>query len=340
MEKGYRYFGHRPDRRRTRPYEAGLGFCVALDKGDFIGRDALEPRRGGRPTRRCARCSSATSEYLPLYGGEAVRARRRRWSGGCAAAPTASRSAATIAYAYLPAELDAGPPRRGRGARRAGRRPRSPRTCSTTPRTSACETGARMTDYVVRPLDPSTWDAYARLVERHNGVFGGCWCTWFHTMHAEKTFTAEGNRELKQRLVEEGRAHAALVFDGDEAVAWCEYGAPEELPNIHHRKEYEAALDTPPDYRITCIFVDKKYRRGGVTAAALARRRGSDRAGRRRGCRGLPARHRRQEGVRPLQRHRVAVRAGRLHLRPRQRHAELRDAQRGPVSPSPATAGH
>jgi len=70
-------------------------------------------------------------------------------------------------------------------------------------------------------------------------------------------------------LVKEGRAHAALVFDGDEAVAWCQYGAPEELPNIHHRKEYEAALDTPPDYRITCIFVDKKHRRKGVTATAL-----------------------------------------------------------------------
>jgi GNAT superfamily N-acetyltransferase len=126
------------------------------------------------------------------------------------------------------------------------------------------------TDYVVKPLDPSTWDAYARLLERHNGVFGGCWCTYFHTFHGEKTFTAEGNRTLKKRLVDEGRAHAALVFDGDEAVAWCQYGSPEELPNIQHRKEYEATLDgPPPDYRITCIFVDKKYRRKGVTAAAL-----------------------------------------------------------------------
>jgi hypothetical protein len=103
-----------------------------------------------------------------------------------------------------------------------------------------------MTDYAVKPLDASTWDAYARLMERHNGVFGGCWCTYFHTFHDEKTFTAEGNRALKQRLVGEGRAHAALVFDGEEAVAWAQYGAPEEVPNIYHRKEYEAALETPP----------------------------------------------------------------------------------------------
>jgi hypothetical protein len=126
-----------------------------------------------------------------------------------------------------------------------------------------------MAEYVVKPLDASTWDAYVRLMERHNGVFGGCWCTHFHTMHAEKTFDADDNRALKERLVKEGRAHAALVFDGDEAIAWAQFGSPAELPNIQHRKEYEAVGDPPPDYRITCIFVDKKNRRNGVTAAAL-----------------------------------------------------------------------
>jgi GNAT superfamily N-acetyltransferase len=125
------------------------------------------------------------------------------------------------------------------------------------------------TRYEVKRLDPDTWDAFARLVERHNGVFGGCWCTWFHTFESEKTFTAEGNHALKEQLVKKGQAHAALVFDGDEAVAWAQYGPPWELPNIHHRKEYEETLDKLPDYRITCIFVDKKHRRNGVTEVAL-----------------------------------------------------------------------
>ena len=129
--------------------------------------------------------------------------------------------------------------------------------------------GDPATDYPVKALGPGTWDPFARLVERHNGVFGGCWCTWFHTFHAEKTFTAEGNHALKKQLVHDNRAHAALVFDGDEAIAWAQFGPPEELPNIHHRKEYEEAGDPPPDYRITCIFVDKKHRRKGVTEAAL-----------------------------------------------------------------------
>lgn len=124
-------------------------------------------------------------------------------------------------------------------------------------------------EYTIKPLGPDTWDAYAQLVERHNGVWGGCWCTWFHPDCPEKRQSAEGNHALKERLVIEGRAHAALVFDGDAAVGWCQYGHPEELPNIHHRKEYEAGLGKLPDYRLTCIFVDKAYRRKGVSAVAL-----------------------------------------------------------------------
>ena len=126
-----------------------------------------------------------------------------------------------------------------------------------------------MNEFVVRALAPDTWEEFAELVERHNGVFGGCWCTWFHTMSADKERTYDANRSLKQRLVEEGRAHAALVFDGDEAVAWCQYGPPVELPNIYHRKQYEEELDLLPDYRITCLFVDRRYRRQLLSAVAL-----------------------------------------------------------------------
>lgn len=126
-----------------------------------------------------------------------------------------------------------------------------------------------MTDYAIRALDASTWDAFARLAEKHSGMgFGGCWCTWFHSRVGRPE--GEVGRAWKERLVREGDAHAALVFDGDAAVAWCQYGSPEELPRIYHRKEYEAtSTGEPPDYRVTCIFVDRDYRRKGVAAVAL-----------------------------------------------------------------------
>ena len=125
--------------------------------------------------------------------------------------------------------------------------------------------------YPIRPLSVQTWEAYAALAEKHNGVWGGCFCTWFHPRRKDEGIAdvVEAGRPYKELLVREGRAHAALVFDGEAAVAWCQYGTPEELPNIYHRREYLAGLEQPPDYRLTCFFVDRDYRRQGLALVAL-----------------------------------------------------------------------
>jgi len=36
------------------------------------------------------------------------------------------------------------------------------------------------TQFTIKALDESTWDAFAALVEANGGVFGGCWCMGFH----------------------------------------------------------------------------------------------------------------------------------------------------------------
>lgn len=124
-----------------------------------------------------------------------------------------------------------------------------------------------MSDFHARALAPATWPAFAALAERHNGVWGGCWCVEFH---AEGKTRGAHRRDLKERMVLEGTTHAALVFDGERCVGWCQYGTPEELPRIKHIRVYEAGLETLPDWRITCLFVDKEYRGRGVASAALA----------------------------------------------------------------------
>jgi GNAT superfamily N-acetyltransferase len=124
--------------------------------------------------------------------------------------------------------------------------------------------------YTARALDESTWDAFAALVERNNGVFGGCWCMGFHPEGVGKETTAELNRKRKLERVRAGTAHAALVFDGDDCVGWCQFGAPAELPRIKSRAAYEKGATTLPDWRIACNFVGKGHRRKGVATAALA----------------------------------------------------------------------
>jgi GNAT superfamily N-acetyltransferase len=126
------------------------------------------------------------------------------------------------------------------------------------------------TEYTIKALDLSTWDAFAALVERNNGVFGGCWCMGFHPEGVGKETTAEMNRARKLERVRAGTTQAALVFDGDDCLGWCQFGPPAQLPRIKSRAAYEKELTTLPDWRITCHFVGKGHRRQGVASAALA----------------------------------------------------------------------
>ena len=125
-----------------------------------------------------------------------------------------------------------------------------------------------MADFQVRPLDETTWPDFVRLVEAHYGLRGGCWCMAFHAEGVDGASPGR-NRSEKERRVREGRAHAALVYDGPACVGWCQFGPTDELPRIKHRRAYLESLDALPDWRITCFFVDRKYRGGGVTATAL-----------------------------------------------------------------------
>lgn len=124
------------------------------------------------------------------------------------------------------------------------------------------------TTYTTRPLDATSWAAFAELVERNNGIFGGCWCMGYHA--DDSRTDAAHNRSHKEHRVRTGHAHAALVLGEDGAAqGWCQFGSPEELPKIKHRREYEKTPPPTADWRITCFFVDKKHRGQGIARAAL-----------------------------------------------------------------------
>jgi hypothetical protein len=88
--------------------------------------------------------------------------------------------------------------------------------------------------------------------------------------HEDARGTEPPKRERKLARVRAGTAHAALVFDGDNCLGWCQFGVPDEVPRIKNRAAYEKGLMVLPDWRIACNFVGKGHRRHGVATAALA----------------------------------------------------------------------
>ncbi|MFN8411323.1 MAG: FAD-dependent oxidoreductase [Anaerolineales bacterium] len=104
LEKGFRYFTTDLTPSET-PYEAGLGFCVHLDKGDFIGREALvKQKTGGVKRKLCTLVLTDGDDFTQIYGGEAIyhedKVLTRVRSGGYGF--TLKKN---ILYAYLPTEL-------------------------------------------------------------------------------------------------------------------------------------------------------------------------------------------------------------------------------------------
>jgi glycine cleavage system aminomethyltransferase T/glycine/D-amino acid oxidase-like deaminating enzyme len=101
LEKGYRSWGVDMHTEHD-PYEAGLGFAVKPEKGDFIGREALLKRREEGP-RRSLCCLVLDGEQVvmgnePVFSGE-------RPVGYVTSAEYGHSVGKSIAYAWLPPEL-------------------------------------------------------------------------------------------------------------------------------------------------------------------------------------------------------------------------------------------
>jgi 4-methylaminobutanoate oxidase (formaldehyde-forming) len=103
LEKGYRYYTADVTPLEN-PYEAGLGFCVHPDKGDFIGREAVLKFKSQGIKRKLCTFLLDGEDYITIYGGEAI------YSGGKVVSRVRSGGFGytikrNIAYAYLAPEF-------------------------------------------------------------------------------------------------------------------------------------------------------------------------------------------------------------------------------------------
>jgi 4-methylaminobutanoate oxidase (formaldehyde-forming) len=102
LEKGYRYYGMDMTVLEN-PYEAGLGFCVRLNKGSFIGREPLLRAKQAGLSRKLWTVTVGGEDFVPLYGGEAV-LMDGEVVGRLRSAGYGFTVRRNIAYTYLPAE--------------------------------------------------------------------------------------------------------------------------------------------------------------------------------------------------------------------------------------------
>lgn len=103
LEKGYLYYSDDITTQEN-PFEAGIGFTVALSKPDFIGKEALAGIKQAGVEKKLCTLTIGDGDWVQLYGGEAVlhegkvvaRLRGTGYGHGIKQ---------NIGYAYLPKDL-------------------------------------------------------------------------------------------------------------------------------------------------------------------------------------------------------------------------------------------
>ena len=134
---------------------------------------------------------------------------------------------------------------------------------------------------VFHPLTPDRWADLERLFGPR-GACAGCWCMWWRhaTQKAWVAAKGEPNRRALKQVVASGVPVGVLAYDGTTPIGWCAVAPREDYPRLARARTLKP-LDDRPVWSVTCLFVEKGWRRKGLSsrlieaAAAYARERGA-----------------------------------------------------------------
>lgn len=123
-------------------------------------------------------------------------------------------------------------------------------------------------EIIFKPLTPDTWKPFEKLFGPR-GACGGCWCMTWRLMKGEYDVSkGEGNKSKIRKLVNSGEVIGILACEGDKAVGWCAVAPREKYVRLEKSRSLKP-VDEKPVWSVSCFFIDKSYRRKGLSVPLL-----------------------------------------------------------------------
>jgi GNAT superfamily N-acetyltransferase len=125
-----------------------------------------------------------------------------------------------------------------------------------------------MSEMEFRALTPDCWQDFEQLFGP-KGVCGGCWCMYWKL--GRKEFDGnqgENNRLAQKAIVDTGIKPGLLAYVNGTPAGWVAVEPRTHYPTLA-RSRILKPVDDLPVWSITCFFVDRKYRRQGLSVALL-----------------------------------------------------------------------
>ena len=137
-----------------------------------------------------------------------------------------------------------------------------------------------MADFTWTALQTNNWSDFCTLFGE-KGACGGCWCMLWRLPRKEfEAGKGDDNRNAMQNLVDTGAQPGIIGYLDGEPVAWCSLGPRTDFSGLE-RSRILQPVDQLPVWSLSCLFIDKKHRRKGLSgqmiraAAEFARSQGA-----------------------------------------------------------------
>jgi GNAT superfamily N-acetyltransferase len=118
------------------------------------------------------------------------------------------------------------------------------------------------------PLTPNRWKDFENLFGE-NGACGGCWCMWWRIKRAEyEKQKGADNKKAMRKIVNSGIIPGILAYNRENPIGWCAV-EPRESYTLLENSRVLKRIDDKKVWSVVCFFIDKRYRRLGVTEKLL-----------------------------------------------------------------------
>ncbi len=119
------------------------------------------------------------------------------------------------------------------------------------------------------PLTRMNWGKFVELFG-NKGACGNCWCMYYRLSKSDfrEGKSEDGNKNAMKQIVWDNKPAGILgIYDG-QPIAWCAFAPREDYMKLE-RSRVHKRIDNENVWSIPCFFIDKSFRRLGVSTALL-----------------------------------------------------------------------
>jgi len=119
------------------------------------------------------------------------------------------------------------------------------------------------------PLTKDNWGKFLQLFG-NKGACGNCWCMYYRLKKQDyqEGKQDDGNKNAMKEIVWDNRPAGILGFYDGQPIAWCAFAPREDFLKLEKSRVHKR-IDDQPVWSIPCFFIDKNFRRHGVSVELL-----------------------------------------------------------------------